>query len=158
MTKCFLFLLLVIFGVGARAEVVTSCDGNYLAKINNRHEMVVERGGQRVGAMKIDHAIDGGVFSFDDSILIIFGLPNKIDVRSPQVTHLSVYSIRPRISLMEGEVYGGGVYDASFSSDQKFVVVNNQFGVDVLNIEKRKAQSFGATYVPEFKTQQCEKK
>ncbi|WP_155836893.1 hypothetical protein [Paraburkholderia mimosarum] len=158
MKKYLLLALMAMFIGDVRAAVVSSCDGDYSARNDGRGQMIVEHDGRNIGSAHIGHAIDGGVFSLDNSILVLFGLPKKIDSRYPQVIHLSVYLVKPKIHLIESEVYGGGVYDAAFSDDQNFIVVDNQFGVDVINLKERKAQSFDATYVPQFKTQQCGKK
>ncbi|WGS46215.1 hypothetical protein LFL97_34865 [Burkholderia sp. JSH-S8] len=151
-------LLLIAYCGFARAEIVTSCDGRYVAKIGDRHEMVVLRRGQRVATMKVDHHIDGGVFSLDDSVLVVFGLPFRVDPRSPQVAHLSIYFIGKNIRLVEKEMYGGGVYDAAFRKDRKSIVVNSQFGVDVIDVERRQVHTFDAAHTPKFELQKCEKK
>lgn len=69
--------------------------------------MAVLRGGRHVGAMKIDHSIDGGVFSLDDSVLIIFGLPFAMDRRFPQVSYPSIYLIGRDVRAV-GEGFMGG--------------------------------------------------
>ncbi|WP_157259214.1 hypothetical protein [Burkholderia ubonensis] len=111
-----------------------------------------------VGTAKIDHDIDGGVFSLDDSLMIVYGVPKKISRQYPQKTILSVYRIFPRPTVIMSEVYGGGVYDASFSDSQKFIVVDNQFGIDVLDVIREKSKSFDSTYTPDFSIQKCESK
>jgi hypothetical protein len=158
MKKYFLLVFLVIFLVNVRAAVVSSCDGRYLARDDGRGHVIMERDGKVIGSGRIDHAVNGGVFALDDSMLILFGLPIKTDARYPQVTHLSVYRTKSKIRLVNREVYGGGVYVAAFSLDQKFIVVENQFGVDLINLEENKSQSFDVTYVPQFRTQKCEKR
>ncbi|MDR5800877.1 hypothetical protein [Caballeronia sp. LZ001] len=158
MKKYLLLTLMAMFIGDVHATIVSSCDGGYSAKNHGRGRLIVEHGEKKIGSAHIDHAIDGGTFSLDDSILVLFGLPKKLDTHYPQVTHLSVYLVKPEIHLIESAVYGGGVYDATFSEEQKFIVVRNQFGVDVINLKEPKAQSFEATYVPPFKTQQCAKK
>lgn len=52
---------------------------------------------------------------------------------------------------------GGGVYDAEFSDDRKFIVINIRFGVGVMDVEKERTHSFDVTYVPGFEMQKCEK-
>ncbi|WP_126283217.1 hypothetical protein [Burkholderia stagnalis] len=153
----FLSLLIVCCGF-SRAEIVTSCDGDYVAKIGGRREVVVSRGGRRVAAAKVDHHINGGAFSLDDSVLVVFGLPFSADPRSPQVAHLSIYFIGKNMRLAEKEVYGGGVYDAAFSEDRKSIVVNGQFGVDVIDVERGQVHTFDAAHVPKFEFQKCDKK
>ncbi|WP_413214506.1 hypothetical protein [Paraburkholderia kururiensis] len=149
-----LFLLAAHLG-NAWAGVVSSCDGNYSAVDNVRGQVMINHGERNIGSAKIDHTIRGGVFSLGNSILVAFGPPRKIDPNYPQVTHLSVFLVKPKFRLIEKEVYGGGVYDAAFSIDKNFVVVNNQFGVDIINIKKKRTQLFDAAHIPKFKTQHC---
>ncbi len=90
--------------------------------------------------------------------MIVYGVPKKISRQYPQKTILSVYRIFPRPTVIMSEVYGGGVYDASFSDSQKFIVVDNQFGIDVLDVIREKSKSFDSTYTPDFSIQKCESK
>lgn len=50
-------------------------------------------------------------------------------------------------------MYGGGVYGATFSVDQKFIVVPNQFGVDVVDVNEKKSHSFYIVDFPQLKNQ-----
>lgn len=149
-----LFLFLISLG-DVNAEVVSSCDGRYLAADIVRGRITIEKDGKNVGSVNVGHAIHGGVFSLDDSMLVVFGLPKKLDVNYPQVTHLSVLSLKSKIKIIERQVYGGGVYEVVFSADKKYIVVNNQFGVDVIDVEEKKSHSFDITYLPKFDVQHC---
>ncbi|AJX14348.1 hypothetical protein [Burkholderia ubonensis] len=155
----YIFVIAILLWVGsAAAEIeVKSCDNMFSAK-SSHGSIVVERAGKVVGTAKIDHDIDGGVFSLDDSLMIVYGVPKKISRQYPQRTILSVYRIFPHPAVIMSEVYGGGVYDASFSDSQKFVVVDNQFGIDVLDVIHKKSKSFDSAYNPDFSTQKCEPK
>ncbi|WP_124835854.1 hypothetical protein [Burkholderia sp. Bp9031] len=88
-------------------------------------------------------------------MLVVFGLPNKIDVSYPQVMHISVFSLGSKIEIIESQVYGGAVYDAAFSVDKKYIVVSNQFGVDVIDVVEKRSSSFDIAYLPKFDVQQC---
>ncbi|WP_250452825.1 hypothetical protein [Caballeronia sp. ATUFL_M2_KS44] len=158
MNKILVSFLLWIFVGGAKAEIVISCDGKYSAKVGDHGSMVIKRSKRIVGSIPLDHAIDGGTFSLDNSYVVVFGLPNEAHVRYAQATQLSLYSVRPRISLVKKSVYGGGVYSAAFDGSQRFIVVENQFGVDVINIKRKSTRSFDAAYVPQFRMQRCERK
>ncbi|MCA8036889.1 hypothetical protein LGM46_28365 [Burkholderia arboris] len=103
--------------------------------------------------MKIDHSIDGGVFSLDDYVLIIFGLPFAMDRRFPQVSYPSIYLIGRGVRAVGEGFMGGGVYDAEFSGDRKFIVINIRFGVEVMDVEKEGTHSFDVMYVPGFEIQ-----
>nr|WP_141661981.1 hypothetical protein [Burkholderia ambifaria] len=149
-----LILLLISLG-DVSAEVVSSCDGRYLATDVVRGRMAIEKDGKNFGSAKVGHAIHGGVFSLDNSMLVVFGLPNKIDVSYPQVMHLSVFSLGSKIEIIESQVYGGAVYDAAFSVDKKYIVVSNQFGVDVIDVVEKRSSSFDIAYLPKFDVQQC---
>ncbi|WP_157381419.1 hypothetical protein [Burkholderia ubonensis] len=155
----YIFVIAMLLWAGrAGAEIeVKSCDNMFSAK-SSRGSMVIEHAGKVVGTAKIDHDIDGGAFSLDDSLMIVYGVPKKISRRYPQRTILSVYRIFPHPAVIMSEVYGGGVYGASFSDSQKFVVVSSQFGIDVLDVIRKKSKSFDPTYTPDFSTQKCESK
>ena len=151
-------LAMLVLTKAATAEVVIkSCNSMYSVK-SGRESIVVERAGKVVGGAKIDHDIEGGVFSMDDSLIVVYGLPKKISKRYPQTTSLSVYKILPHPMIILKETYGGGVYDVVFSENQEFVVVANKFGVDVLSIVDKKSTSFGVDYVPKFRTRRCDQR
>lgn len=108
MKKYFLLFLLIVFLADARAQLVNSCDGHYSAKIVARNEMVIEHAGRKIGAGKIDHSIAGGVFDSAGELLVVYGLPNKVDLRSPQDEYLSIYLMKPRLHKIMKRTYGGG--------------------------------------------------
>ena len=141
--------------LAAAGVTIRSCDETYTAKIDVRGTLVIKRDTRIVNSIKIDHDVLGGVFSLDNSLLIVYGAPNKIDPVYPQVTHLSLYAVGEHRRTLVKEVYGGGVYGVAFSTDQRFASVENQFGIDVLNVRAKTTQSFDPTYVVGFSTQQC---
>ncbi|SEH48574.1 hypothetical protein [Paraburkholderia hospita] len=157
MRKSTLFIFSILISVNVEAHVVSSCDGVYSARIGAGGGLVIQQAGRYLGVVKTDHAVDGGLFSPDDSILIAFGLPTEIDARSPKITRVSIYSVKPTVSLIHRVTYGGGVYDVAFSDDQNYVFVNNQYGVDVIDIRRGNFQPYDSTHVPQFTTQQCRK-
>lgn len=152
-----LLIFLFIFGVNvAQAGIsITSCDGAYAAKINASGVLVIKHGPHTVNSARIDHEISGGTFSLDNSLLVVYGFPTKIDRAYPQVTHLSLYAVGEHKRALMKESYGGGVYGVAFSTGQHFVSVDNQYGVDILNVGTKTSQSFDPTYVVGFTTQQC---
>jgi hypothetical protein len=156
--RYFLIAAMFLWSASTMAEaVVKSCDATFSAASNNHGSMIIENNGKITGKVRLDHDIDGGVFSLDDSLLVVYGLPKRVSRKYPQATRLSVYKVSPRPTLVMNEMYGGGVYDALFSDNQKFVVVENQYGVDVLDLIRRKSKSFDSTYAP-YSTQKCHPK
>ncbi|WP_209937678.1 MULTISPECIES: hypothetical protein [Burkholderia] len=146
----------ILLSTSAMAETaIESCDALFSAK-SSHGLLIVERAGKVVGASKIDHEIDGGAFSNDDSLLIIYGLPRNVSGRSPQRTFLSIFRVN-RVSLFIKEEYESRVYDVSFSVDQRVAVVDSRFGVDVIDLVKRKSTFYDPTYTPDFATQKCER-
>ncbi|MCU9956992.1 hypothetical protein OEJ37_26890 [Burkholderia sp. BKH01] len=155
MRKYISFILLVIFLSDARAQVVRSCDGRYSAQATGRAEMLVRRDGKKIGVTKIDHGIDAGAFSLDGKSLIVYGMPIKIDLRSPQAEFISIYSLRPKLRMIMKRTYGGGIYDAAIGSDQKSIFVSSRFGFDVVDIKDMKIESFDPVSEPRFSRQKC---
>ncbi|MGY4728480.1 hypothetical protein [Burkholderia pyrrocinia] len=155
MKKHILFFLLTIFLSVARAQVVRSCDGRYSAEAAGRTEMLIKRDGKKMGMVKIDHDIDAGVFSLDERSLVVYGMPSKIDLRSPQAEFLSIYLLRPKLRMIMKRTYGGGVYDVAIGSDQKSIFVSSRFGFDVIDIRDMKIKSYDPISEPSFPRQQC---
>ncbi|WP_155627894.1 hypothetical protein [Burkholderia vietnamiensis] len=155
--KRYIFLVVAILAAAnAAAEVVVkSCDALFSAK-NSRGSLIIERAGKVVGISKIDHEIDGGAFSDDDSLLIVYGLPKNISRRGPQRTLLSVFRVR-RASRFIKEEYGSRVYNVSFGIDRRMVVVDSGFGVDVIDLVKRTSTFYDQGYMPNFAIKKCEK-
>lgn len=155
MKKYVLFFLLAILLSDARAHVVRSCDGKYSAEATGRAEMLVEQGGKKLGIVKIDHDIDAGVFSLDGKSLVVYGMPNKIDLRSPQAEFLSIYLLKPKLHMIMERTYGGGIYDVAIGSDQNSVFISSRFGFDVVDIKNMKIKSSNPISEPQFSRQQC---
>jgi hypothetical protein len=155
--KIFLGIIIIILSINCDAAKVFSCYGEYLANDRAHRILVVRQKGKIIGSLRIEHAVNGGVFSLDNSTLIVFGVPLRVDVRAPQVTWLSIVSLKPKVSVIRKEVFGGGVYEAAFSSRKEFIVVNNQFGIEIINIKNGVSKSFDATYIPPFSMQECKK-
>jgi hypothetical protein len=153
--KYFLLVLLMIFVAGARAQVVNSCDGSYSVKVVARNVMVIEHAGKKIGSSKIDHGISGGVFDSADELLVVYGLPNKVDLRSPQAEYLSIYIMKPKLHMIMKRTYGGGVYDVAIGTDPDLVFVSSRFGFDIVNVKTMKIKSFDPMSEPQFSKQQC---
>jgi hypothetical protein len=153
--KYFLLLLLVVFWVDARAQVVNSCDGNYSAKIVAHGEMLIEHAGRDVGSTKIDHSIAGGVFDSAGELLVVYGLPSKVDLRSPQSEYLSIYLMKPKLHKIMKRTYGGGIYEIAVGMDPSLIFVSSRFGFDIVNIETMKTKSSDPILEPLFSKQQC---
>jgi hypothetical protein len=156
MKKYILLSLLLIFLSGARAQAVSSCDGRYSAKIVGRSEMLIEHAERKIGLVKIDHGIAGGVFDSAGELLVVYGIPNKIDLRSPQAEYLSIYRTRPMPHLLMKRTYGGGVYSVAIGTDPNLIFVSSRFGFDIFNIKTMEIKSFDPASEPPFSRQQCE--
>ena len=64
-------LAMLVLTKAATAEaVIKSCDSTYSVK-SGRESIVVEHAGEVVGAAKIDHDMEGGVFSMDNSLIVV---------------------------------------------------------------------------------------
>ncbi|WP_155755001.1 hypothetical protein [Burkholderia pseudomultivorans] len=150
-----IFFLSSFLLADVRAQTVRSCDGMYSAKGAGRTGMLVERNGEKIGMVEIDHGIDAGVFSVDGKSLVVYGLSKKIDLRSPQAEFLSIYRLRPRLHRIMKMTYGGAIYDVAIGSDQNLVFISNRFGFDVVNIKSRETKSFDPISEPEFSRQRC---
>ncbi|WP_124605697.1 hypothetical protein [Burkholderia sp. Bp9142] len=155
MRKCVAFILFALLLSDACAKVVRSCDGRYSAQILGPSELVVKRGGRKVGIVKIDHHIEGGAFSLDGRSLIVYGMPNKVDLRGPQATFISIYILKPTLRAIMKRTYGGGIYDVAIGSDQKSIFVSSRFGFDVIDIRNMKISSFDPISEPQFSRQKC---
>lgn len=148
-------ILFLYFGFALAAPSIQSCDGLYAAKMDGNGVLLINHGFRRFASKRIDHNLSGGVFSLDNSILIVFGSPRNVNSKGPQVTRLSIISVRRRPFVIMRQIYGGGVYDAAFSSDQNFVSVENKFGIDVLDLTHKTSKMFAPTYRVGFSTQKC---
>ncbi|MBN3731512.1 hypothetical protein [Burkholderia sp. Tr-20390] len=144
----------MMLAANATAEtMIKSCDALFSAK-SSHGSIVIERAGKVVGKSKIDHEVDGGVFSMDDSLLMVYGFPKKISRRNPQRTLLSILRV-PSATLVRREEYGSRVYGVLFSNNRRFVVVDSRLGIDVIDLIKRKSTFYDPTYTPNFATQKC---
>ncbi|WP_321948994.1 hypothetical protein [Paraburkholderia sp. J10-1] len=155
MKKYLILSLLMAFLVNAHAQIVKSCDGNYSAKIVSKNEIVIEHAGREVGSSKINHSIAGGVFDSRSELLVVYGLPNKVDLQSPQAEYLSIYLMRPVLHKIMKRKYGGGVYDAAIGINPDLILVSSRFGFDIVNIKTMETKSFDPSSEPQFPRQRC---
>lgn len=132
-----IFLFTFLPELATAGITIKSCDGTYTAKVDVLGTLVIQRDTRKVNLIKINHDVSGGVFSLDNSLVIVYGLPNKIDPAYPQVTHLSLCAVGEHRRALVKAVYGGDVYGVTFSTSQRFASVENQFGVDILNVMGR---------------------
>lgn len=155
MKRYFLLFLLVIFLSDARAQVINSCDGGYSAMVVGRGSILVEHAGKKIGSIRAEHGIAGGAFDSDGALLVVYGLPNKVDPRSPQAEYLTVYLTRPRLHEILKRTYGGGVYEVAIGTDPDLLFVSSRFGFEIVNIKTKKIKSFDPLSEPKFSRQQC---
>ncbi|MCA7999696.1 hypothetical protein [Burkholderia metallica] len=144
----------IILTAKAKSETqIKSCDAVFSAK-SSHGSIVIERAGKVVGAAKIDHEVEGGVFSMDDSLLIVYGFHEDLNRESLQRTILSILRV-PRANLVGKKEYGSRVYDVSFSDNQRVAVVDSRYGIDVIDLIKGDSKFYDPTYTPDFTTQRC---
>lgn len=144
----------MILATSVTAEtLIKSCDAVFSAKSVNG-SIVIKREGKIVGMSKIDHEVDGGVFSMDDSLLMVYGFPKNVSGKNPQRTILSIFKV-PRATLVGKEEYESRIYEVSFSDNQQIAVVDSRFGIDVIDLIKKKSTFYDPAYTPDFETQRC---
>ncbi|WP_124585375.1 hypothetical protein [Burkholderia contaminans] len=105
--------------------------------------------------VKINHHIDGGVFSLDGRSLVVYGMPNKIDLRDPQAQFVTVYDLNPNLRMIFRRTYGGGVYEVAIGSGKKTIFVSSRFGFSVVDIRNIKIKSYDPISEPRFSRQKC---
>lgn len=155
MKNYFLLFSLLAFLKHAHARDIRSCDRNYSARIAARSEILIEHAGRKMGVAKINHGIAGGIFDLTGELLVVYGIPDKVDLRSPQAEYLSIYLMKPRPHVIMRRTYGG-VYDVAIGDDPNLILVSSRFGFDIVNIKTMKIKSFDPMLEPPFSRQQCE--
>ncbi len=107
---------------------IISCHDSYLAEKKATTSVVVSHGLRPIGLAKIDHHLGDGAFNFDNSILVIYGLPNNVNIDYPQTTRLTIYSLKNGPRAIFSETYGSGVDAVAFSAGKKYIIVSTRFG------------------------------
>lgn len=159
MVRILFLAFLLSCGVARGADAVVSCDGAYQAQASKSGLLTITGKDSKSVSARVDHQIDGGVFSQDDKYLVLYGMLMKADPRSPQANSLTLYELgsqRKQKAIVK-RTYGAGIYSAEFSSDGEFVAVTTRLGVDILNVKKMTFESHDPTYTPEFPLQTCNK-
>lgn len=155
----FIFCILIgpLWAVNAKAGIVKSCDGQTTARVvASRPEfMAVDREREKLGTVKIDHDIVGGVFDSTDKLLIVYGLPNKVDLKNPQAQYLSIYIATPHPRFVMKRTYGGGIYEVAIGVDPNLILVVGRFGFEVINVKTKKVEIFDPLSEPKFLSQRC---
>jgi hypothetical protein len=157
--KIILGVLVALFlAGGARADVVKSCDGQLTAEIGGSHRgtILIKHGAEKLGVVKIDHDIVGGLFDLKNNLLVVHGMPNKINQKSPQAEFLSIYRLKPRPRMVMERTYGGGIYEIAVSADDSSIFVASRYGFDIINLRSGKIESSDPLSEPKFLKQQCE--
>ncbi|MBN3833855.1 hypothetical protein [Burkholderia sp. Ac-20344] len=102
-----------------------------------------------IGAVKINHHINGGVFSLDGRSLVVYGIPNKIDLRDPRAQFASVYDLNPSLRMIFRGAYGGGIYEVAIGSGKK-IFVSSRFEFGFVDIGNIKIKSYDPISEPRF--------
>ncbi|WP_143746448.1 hypothetical protein [Caballeronia catudaia] len=158
--RIFIFVCCFVFWLNsASADAIKSCSDDYSIAIGLHSNVIrVSKEGKVFAVAKSDHDIVGGVFSLDDSYLVVYGLPAKVDRRSPQAEILSIYSTHPRLHLIMKRTYGGGIYDIGFGVNQRSIFVNSRFGFEIIDFQRKKVRSFDLMSEPQFTKEFCAKR
>jgi len=147
----------IFFLSNARADAIQSCDGELLAHVDDSRPGVVifEKKGQEIGSAGIDHDIVGGEFNLENSLLVVYGAPKKLDLTAPQGEYLSVYSILPHPHMIMKKSFGGGIYDVAFGVGGKSIYVASRFGFEITDAKKNLWKYFDPLSEPNFERQRC---
>jgi hypothetical protein len=116
----------------------SSCNGKYsIVDAGSGSAFLVSNGNKKL--IHLDHSVDGGSIDKKHSLFIVYGTPRIIDAQYPQTTIVSVFKNINDPRRISRLTVGGGVYDASFSLDGKFAVVNYRFGTLIIDMHKNKS-------------------
>ncbi|MDR5794898.1 hypothetical protein QCE49_16105 [Caballeronia sp. LZ008] len=139
------------------AAVIDSCDGQLSASIaeGNPRELIINADGRRLGAARIDHDAVDGKFNAKKTLLVVFGLPIKTDLRNPQAQLLSIYALRPRLHLVLKRTFGGGIFDVAFARDGRSLYISSRFGYEIIDTETRQIETFDVESEPVLSREQC---
>lgn len=148
-------LLLFASGYSIANTRITSCLDSYLAENKTASFMLVSREQRPVGSVEIDHQLDGGLFSLDNSILAVYGLPLNANVDHPQAMRLTIYSLKNGLHAIFKETYGSGVVAIAFSADGKYLIASTRLGQSLIDITERKSKSFDAAHEFKIVLQEC---
>jgi hypothetical protein len=96
------------------------------------------------------------VFASNGERLVVYGMPDKVDLRSPQAVFLSIYTLNPRPRMIMEKTYGGGIYEAAFGSESNLIFISSRFGFDIIDTKKMNIKSFDPVSEPQFSRQQCQ--
>lgn len=137
------------------SDLIKSCDGEFTAALKTKTTVLIKSKGKPVGYAKIDHQLDGGVFSLDNSFFVAYGIPNVVDRRYPQVRKLTIYSIKKSPAIVFMDVYGGGIFSAKFSADGENLVVDHRYGTSIIDVKMRKLRNFDLSREVTVPLQEC---
>jgi hypothetical protein len=136
----FIFLILIWNCCFAYADdrAFSSCDKKYSIVDVGSGNAVLDGNGRRQ-LFRVGHSADGGAIDQKHSLVIVYGTPKIIDPKYPQTVVISLFKNINHPRLRWRTTVGGGVYDAAFSLDGKFAVVNYKNGTLIIDIDKNKS-------------------
>ncbi|WP_224082174.1 hypothetical protein [Cupriavidus laharis] len=130
----------------------------FAAEIIKQWILSVKKNNRGMWKTKINHNIIGGVFDLNNSLFVIYGLPDAVDLANPQAMRLSIYALNRSPRKIMSRTYGGGVFEVSISQNHDFVLVNGRFDLDLINNKTKMVKSFNLLSEPDFEKQECVRK
>ena len=137
---------------------VHSCSGNLSVERNSSNFLVLRQNSREIGALRIRHQLTGGLFNLENSLLVVYGLPNQANPAHPQTTYLTLYSLdrkRPRMRRLLSEVFGSRILEIGFTEDNKSVYVNTRLGHGLIDIRNKDVAWFSLSEELDVKLQEC---
>lgn len=141
----------------AESVEIPSCGSAYAITIKSDKVFVRlrSREQQKNYSLQLPFHAGGGAIAASGKFFIIYGTPFVIDRRNPQASEFLVYEgfSKPKI-IHKGKV-GGGIFDAGFSQDEKYMVMDEKSGTLMFNLLTR-TEKLLDDFAPGPPTQQCE--
>ena len=137
---------------------IVSCFENFSVERRSDRLLVVRQGNRDIGFARTKHQLDGGNFNRENSLLAVYGLPDRADVVNPQATMLAVYALPKKGKRSMRKIYAGmfgsRVYEVSFSVDNRHIVVATRFGYVTIDMRTKKS-TFQMTDEIDLELQEC---
>ena len=148
--KSILFILAIackICFASTNEPLFSSCDGEIFVFTSGFEQAIIVSKKEK-RSFKVGHSVDSGAIDEAKSLTIIYGTPKVIDAQYPQTNIISIFENIKHPKLRSRIMVGGGIYDASFSRDGKFGVVNYKYGTLLIDLKTYKSH-LAKSAVPE---------
>ncbi|MDT6964454.1 hypothetical protein QTN24_23350 [Cupriavidus sp. SZY C1] len=151
-------MFLVLSSTALAQRPVHSCAGDLSVEGNRNKLLILREDSRKIATAKSKHQLDGGLFNLDNSLLVVYGLPNQVDRIHPQTTRLTVFSIekgKPRMRRIFGETFGSGILEIGFTQDNKSIYVSTRLGHGLIDIRNKDVAWFSLSEELDVKLQEC---